>query len=83
MNLHMHQNQTVRVPYPPFPDSQMMAHDEAISNIADAILNVNEAVSRAVSSGLTVELVRSSRCHNGYGNWGDHVSLIVHEGRRQ
>jgi hypothetical protein len=81
MNLHFHPSQAERIPYPPFPDSKTMEYDEAMSHIADAVLTINEAVNRAVSSGMTVELVRTSRCHDGCGNWGDQVSLVLREGK--
>ena len=33
--------------------------------------------SRAVEAGVTVELIRSSRHHNGDGNWGDLLIPVI------
>jgi hypothetical protein len=47
--------------------------DEAIRHISDAVQGVNEAILRAVEAGVSIELVRTSRCHDGRGNWGDQM----------
>ena len=54
--------------------------ERAIVRVAEAIHRVNEAVQRAVSSGLSVELVRVSRFHDTNGNWGDQVVPTIREG---
>ncbi|OKL45854.1 hypothetical protein [Pseudovibrio exalbescens] len=53
--------------------------DRAIQRIAEATHRVNEAVQRAVELGLSVELVRVSRCHNGGGSYGDQVVPTIRD----
>jgi hypothetical protein len=62
----------------PETDSQT----RAIHRVADAVHRLNEAVQRAVIEGVSVELVRVSRYHNGAGAWGDQVVPTVRETRR-
>ena len=45
----------------------------AIHRVAEAVHRVNEAVQRAVNEGVSVELIRVSRAHNGAGAWGDQI----------
>lgn len=45
----------------------------AIQRVAEATHRLNEAVQRAVSAGISVEVIRVSRFHDGAGNWGDQV----------
>lgn len=52
--------------------------DRAIRQICDAIHRANEAIRRAVDSGVSVELVRVSRYHEGRGHWGDQVIPAIH-----
>jgi hypothetical protein len=52
--------------------------DRAIREICDAIHRANEAIRRAVDSGVSVELVRVSRYHEGRGHWGDQVIPAIH-----
>lgn len=47
--------------------------DRAIHRVAEATHRLNEAVQRAVAAGVSVELVRVSRHHDGTGHWGDQV----------
>lgn len=54
-------------------------HDRAFRHVAEAVQRVNEAVKRAVESGVTVELVRASRHHDGCGHWGDQMKPAVPE----
>lgn len=51
--------------------------DRALRRMADAVHHLNLAVMRAVDSGLSVELVRGSRHHDGSGNWGDQMVPLV------
>ncbi len=51
--------------------------DRALRRMADAVHQMNLAVMRAVDSGLSVELVRGSRHHDGSGNWGDQMVPLV------
>ncbi|MDD7912138.1 MULTISPECIES: hypothetical protein [Pseudovibrio] len=53
--------------------------DRAVQRIAEATHRVNEAVQRAVDLGLSVELIRVSRCHNGGGSYGDQVVPTIRE----
>ena len=55
-------------------DSVEMEHDKAIRHVMDAIQRVNEAILCAVDAGISVELVRDSRYHDGCGNWGDQMA---------
>ena len=51
--------------------------DRAINRVAEAVHRLNEAVQRAVATGVSVELVRVSRYHDGSGNWGDQVVPMI------
>ncbi|MFG1430564.1 hypothetical protein V5F44_08105 [Xanthobacter sp. V2C-8] len=51
--------------------------EKAINRVADAVHRVNEAIQRAVAAGVSVELVRVSRHHDGAGAWGDQMIPLV------
>jgi hypothetical protein len=51
----------------------------AIHRVAEAVHRMNEAVQRAVAEGVSVELVRVSRHHNGAGAWGDQIVPTIRE----
>lgn len=51
--------------------------DRAIHRVAEATHRLNEAVQRAVAAGVSVELVRVSRHHDGSGNWGDQIVPMI------
>ena len=51
--------------------------DRAINRVAEAVHRLNEAVQRAIAAGVSVELVRVSRYHDGSGNWGDQVVPMI------
>lgn len=53
--------------------------DIAFRHVAEAVQRVNEAVLRAVESGVSVEIMRTSRCHDGCGHWGDQIKPTVPE----
>lgn len=53
------------------------AANRAINRVAEAVHRLNEAVQRAVAAGVSVELVRVSRHHDGSGNWGDQVVPMI------
>ena len=55
------------------------AVDRAIHRVAEATHRLNEAVQRAVSAGVSVELVRVSRHHDGAGHWGDQIVPTIRE----
>jgi hypothetical protein len=48
-----------------------------IRSIADTIHKLNEQIETAVQAGVTVELVRASRFHNGSGQWGDQTVPVI------
>ncbi len=49
----------------------------AIRILANDLHRLNQAVMRAVETGVSVELVRSARHHGGDGNWGDLLIPVV------
>lgn len=51
--------------------------NNAVLIIAEDLHRLNRSISEAVSAGLTVEILRASRCHNEAGNWGDQMMLNV------
>ncbi|MDQ0463702.1 hypothetical protein QO010_001473 [Caulobacter ginsengisoli] len=55
------------------------ARERAVHRVAEASHRLNEAVRKAVEAGYSVELVRTSRCHDGSGNWGDQIVPTVGE----
>ena len=55
------------------------ARERAVHRVAEASHRLNEAVRKAVEAGYSVELVRTSRCHDGAGNWGDQIVPTVGE----
>lgn len=59
------------------PKPDLAPQDRAINRVADAVHRLNEAVQRAVDTGITIELLRVSRCHDGAGNWGDQMVPLV------
>ena len=48
-----------------------------IRELATNLHRLNNSVTRAVESGVTVELIRSSRHHCGEGNWGDLLVPVI------
>ncbi|MFH3478351.1 hypothetical protein [Xanthobacter variabilis] len=58
---------------------ELPEQERAINRVADAVHRVNEAIQRAVASGVSVELVRVSRHHDGAGAWGDQMIPLVRE----
>ena len=63
----------------PLPDVTETERDKAIRRVADAVHRMNEAIIRAVNAGVSVELVRTSRYHDGKGNWGDQAIPTIRE----
>ncbi|MFD1882278.1 hypothetical protein [Paracoccus pacificus] len=53
--------------------------DRAIQRVAEATHRLNEAVQRAVSKGVSVEIIRVSRYHDGAGSWGDQVVPTIRQ----
>ncbi|RBP13155.1 hypothetical protein DFR50_112126 [Roseiarcus fermentans] len=61
------------------PPSHLSDRDRAINRVADAVHRANEAIQRAVTAGVSVELVRVSRHHDGAGAYGDQMIPMVRE----
>ncbi|MEM7242512.1 MAG: hypothetical protein AAF429_10035 [Pseudomonadota bacterium] len=59
------------------PNSAQDEQDTAIRMLANDLHRLNQSVIRAVNAGVSVELIRSSRHHNGEGNWGDLLIPVV------
>lgn len=57
------------------PDTD--AQKRAVDRVAEAAHRLNDAVQRAIAAGYSVELVRTSRHHDGTGNWGDQIVPTV------
>jgi hypothetical protein len=72
-------NSTGSGEFRPLPDAQDTEQDRAIRRVADAVHRMNEAIIRAVDAGVSVELVRVSRYHDGKGNWGDQAVPTIRE----
>ena len=53
------------------------AEQRAVDRVAEASHRLDEAVRRAIEAGYSVELVRTSRHHDGSGNWGDQIVPTV------
>ncbi|MFD1330892.1 hypothetical protein ACFQ4O_02665 [Methylopila musalis] len=53
--------------------------DRALRRVADAVHRLNLAIIKTVESGLSVELTRVSRYHNGSGSWGDQMVPMVRD----
>lgn len=53
--------------------------EKVIQDMTEAIHRANESVRQAVEAGISVELVRSSRHHDGCGNWGDQIAPAFRE----
>lgn len=58
-------------------DRAVGADDTAIRILATDLHRLNQAVMRAVEAGLSVELIRSSRHHNGDGAYGDLLVPVI------
>lgn len=51
--------------------------DSAIRMLANDLHRLNQSVIRAVNAGVSVELIRSSRHHDGEGHWGDLLVPVI------
>ena len=65
--------------FQPLPETVRPEHEGVMKEIAEAVSRVNAAILRAVNAGVTVEMVRAARCHDGRGNWGDQMTPAVHD----
>lgn len=59
------------------PKTELPPQERAVNRIAEAVHRLNEAIQRAVDTGISIELVRVSRFHDGSGNWGDQMVPLV------
>ncbi len=46
-----------------------------LKRLEKAVEDINDAVRHAVEQGMSVELVRVRRHHDGAGNWGDQLNV--------
>ncbi len=53
------------------------SHDEAVRRLNEAAQIMNAAISEAVNAGVSVQLVRTCRHHDGNGHWGDQVAPTI------
>jgi len=56
-----------------------MSQEAAIRILANSVHRLNEAVSRAVDSGVSVELIRTARYHSASGDWGDQLTPMIRQ----
>jgi len=54
-----------------------VSHEEAVRRLNEAARIMNAAISEAVNAGVSVQLVRSCRHHDGQGHWGDQVTPTI------
>jgi hypothetical protein len=72
-------NATPTGEFRPLPGSAETEQEKAIRRVADAVHRMNESIIRAVEAGISVELVRTSRYHDGMGSWGDQIIPTIRE----
>lgn len=70
---------TGKLPAYPLSDLKGVEFIEAVKRVQEAIDRTNAEICNAVDLGLTVELVRASRCHDQNGNWGDQMIPSIRE----
>ena len=70
------------LPFRPLALPDQPERERAVRRVAEAVHRMNESVLRAVESGVSVELVRVSRHHDGTGNWGDQMIPMIREAPR-
>ena len=51
--------------------------DSHIRMVTNNLHRLNDSIVQAVQAGLTVEIKRASRFHDGAGEWGDQIYLAV------
>ncbi|TWS97889.1 hypothetical protein [Reyranella sp. CPCC 100927] len=67
--------------FKPVAPADLSEQDRAVNRVADAVHRLNEAIARAVNNGLSIELMRVSRHHDGKGNWGDQMIPMVRDAK--
>ena len=75
-------NAIPRGEFHPMPGAEESDEERALRRIGDAVHRVNDAIVRAVEAGISVELIRASRYHDGRGNWGDQMIPLIREAQR-
>jgi hypothetical protein len=76
-------NATPQGEFRPLPNTNETDHERAVRRVADAVHRANEAILRAVDAGVSVELIRVSRYHDGRGNWGDQIVPTIREAKAE
>ena len=61
----------------PFSGPKLADTEALIRKVADTLHRLNQQITNAVEAGVTIELMRASRHHNGRGQWGDQMIPIV------
>lgn len=61
----------------PFNGPRKADTDMLIRKVAETLHRLNQQIATAVDAGITIELMRGSRYHNGRGQWGDQTIPIV------
>jgi hypothetical protein len=61
----------------PFSGPRKADAETLIRKVAETLHRLNQQISIAVDAGVTIELMRGSRFHNGRGQWGDQMIPIV------
>jgi len=62
------------------PDrSDTSTQDKAIRRVAEAVHRLNQLIVDAIKTGVSVELMRVHRHHDGTGNWGDQMVPLVRQ----
>lgn len=61
----------------PFNGPKRSDTETLIRKVADTLHRLNQQITSAVDAGVTIELMRASRFHNGRGQWGDQMIPIV------
>lgn len=51
--------------------------EKLIRRVADMVHRLNEQVLAAVKGGVTIEVVRCARVHDGTGHWGDQMAPLI------
>lgn len=61
----------------PFNGPKEIDADVLIRRVANTLHRLNQQIFTAVEAGLTIEVARASRHHNGRGQWGDQMVPII------
>lgn len=61
----------------PFNVPRTSDPETCIRRVAETLHRLNQQIAVAVGAGVTIELMRGSRFHNGLGQWGDQMIPIV------